>query len=329
MVELLVDRIADVEGLLRANRWIDADESIRRLSVAGEGNMNRTLRVQLEKRSVIVKQSVPFVAKYPQIAAPAERILVEAAFYRCVSGYPEVANGMPRVIGFDAANAVLALEDLGHAADFTHLYRSRGNASAAAEHLPVLLGWLSKLHHLAVTDPIFENRAMRTLNHAHIFEIPFQRNNGLDLDGITPGLGTLAGTITADVRLKSRVSRLGDAYLGDDTTPVLLHGDFYPGSWLHAADDSVRIIDPEFGFLGCAEFDVGVLLAHLHFAGVSVHRNLLSRTRGFFLAAGGVVRGCRDPAPAAGCRSAAAHGRSRDQAPLDRARTQLGTGSLT
>ncbi len=53
-------------------------------------------------------------------------------------------------------------------------------------------------------------------------------------------------------------------YLGPGAT--LLHGDFFPGSWLH--DDSAPwIIDPEFGFYGPPEFDVGVLLAHLNLAG--------------------------------------------------------------
>ena len=42
----------------------------------------------------------------------------------------------------------------------------------------------------------------------------------------------------------------------------LLHGDFYPGSWLKTAN-GLKVIDPEFGFVGPAEFDVGVLVAHL------------------------------------------------------------------
>ena len=41
-----------------------------------------------------------------------------------------------------------------------------------------------------------------------------------------------------------------------------MHGDFYPGSWLEVAS-GIKIIDPEFGGLGDAEFDLGVFLAHL------------------------------------------------------------------
>jgi len=56
------------------------------------------------------------------------------------------------------------------------------------------------------------------------------------------------------------VETLGRVYLRDGGT--LLHGDFFPGSWLRTAEGP-RIIDPEFCFLGAPEFDVGVLVAHL------------------------------------------------------------------
>src|SRR6185369_3978544 len=47
--------------------------------------------------------------------------------------------------------------------------------------------------------------------------------------------------------------------------PCLLHGDYFPGSWLRMAD-GVKIIDPEFCFFGPPEFEIGVMLAHLYLA---------------------------------------------------------------
>jgi 5-methylthioribose kinase len=41
-----------------------------------------------------------------------------------------------------------------------------------------------------------------------------------------------------------------------------VHGDYFPGSWVRT-DTGVAVIDPEFCFLGCGEFDFGVMLAHL------------------------------------------------------------------
>jgi len=61
----------------------------------------------------------------------------------------------------------------------------------------------------------------------------------------------------------ARVADLGDRYLLDG--PCLVHGDFFPGSWLEV-DDDIKVIDPEFCYYGDAEFDLGVCLAHLRMA---------------------------------------------------------------
>ena len=56
-------------------------ETIVSVDKAGEGNMNLTLRVTTDQRSVIVKQARPWVEKYPDIEASDERILAEIDFY--------------------------------------------------------------------------------------------------------------------------------------------------------------------------------------------------------------------------------------------------------
>jgi 5-methylthioribose kinase len=63
-----------------------------------------------------------------------------------------------------------------------------------------------------------------------------------------------------DKVLKSRIKAVGDLYLSEGD--YLLHGDFYPGSWLQTVK-GVRVIDPEFTFYGPREFDLGVWKAHL------------------------------------------------------------------
>ena len=60
--------------------------------------------------------------------------------------------------------------------------------------------------------------------------------------------------------MESVVETLGVKYLSEGST--LIHGDYYPGSWI-TEDDNIYIIDPEFSFLGFAEFDLGVMAAHL------------------------------------------------------------------
>jgi len=110
------------------------------------------------------------------------------------------------------------------------------------------------------------NREMRALNHEHIFRTPFDPGNGLDLDGLEPGLREAAERVRADATAMERIRALGERYLADG--PCLLHGDFFPGSWL-ATDAGVRVIDPEFAFFGEPEFDLAAPVAHAALAGAS------------------------------------------------------------
>jgi 5-methylthioribose kinase len=294
MLELLEGNAPAIESHLKRLGWIGPNETLQGLSSAGEGNMNRTLRARLGARTLVLKQSVPFVAKYPSIAAPADRIAVEAAFYRATAQSTDVAQRLPAVYGFDPDNRLLALEDLGGAADFTDIYQSDGDlrrTDVTAADSAALLDWLGLLHHQrvgAADAAILDNRAMRTLNHAHIFHIPLRADNGLDLDATTPGLTALARTYRADTQLRQNVAELGAIYLGNAphaSTPALLHGDYYPGSWLRHPRLGVAIIDPEFAFIGPPEFDVGVLIAHFTFARIS-QSDLMAALRNYAAPAG-------------------------------------------
>ncbi|MFU8814544.1 MAG: phosphotransferase [Pseudomonadales bacterium] len=280
-MELALGRDREIEAHLKALGWIDGDEQLVALAPAGEGNMNRTLRVSLARigsrqpgRSVILKQAVPYVARYPHIPAPVERLEVERAFYGIVSRSAALAVRVPGVLGADMSNHLLCLEDLGEAADFTSLYQTAGDAAQRGAvrggQLTALVYWLWKLHALDLgsdTPGCLENRAMRRLNHAHIFEIPFANDNGVAL---SPVLSSLQAEFATDAALRQQAAALGRIYLGEqhhESTAALLHGDYYPGSWLHHPSRGVMVIDPEFAFVGPPEFDVGVLFAHLLMAG--------------------------------------------------------------
>lgn len=262
----LSDRRA-VEDYLLAHDLARQGELPARVERAGEGNMNLTLRVSFGDRSVILKQGRPWVEKYDHIAAPWERTLVEAGFYRLVAGVPAVASRMPRLLHVDEHNHVLVLEDLGTAGDYTAMYRD----SAMPTHdLEALLVWLSALAQVRTPETgagILANRAMRRLNHEHIFLLPLRERNGLDLDRFTSGLSRAAEDLRADQGYARRVAEIGAVYLSDG--PALVHGDYFPGSWLRTSQ-GVRIIDPEFGFFGAREFDYGVLLAHCALARTEV-----------------------------------------------------------
>jgi 5-methylthioribose kinase len=131
--------------------------------------------------------------------------------------------------------------------------------SFAREDLTAAIDFLRVLHDLPLsTFP--QNLAMRKLNHEHIFHFPFASDNGLDLNAIQKGLLEIAIPFRQNSILKNKISKIGDIYLAQGRS--LLHGDFYPGSWLNT-EDGLKIIDPEFAFHGPPEFDLGVMMAHM------------------------------------------------------------------
>ena len=251
---------------LRKRGFLHPDESVRSSGKAGEGNMNVTLSVATDKRTIILKQSRPFVAKYPQVPAPPERTGIEYRYYQCLASQKVLARYSPRIIAFDPDSWLLAMEFVEQGADHLEIYQRPDQfTEALAEDL---LRYLKGLHQLEV-QAFPENGAMRALNHQHIFVLPFQEENGFDLDGVQPGLQQLSRMIKTNPRLVARVMKSGERYLSPGRQ--LIHGDFYPGSWL-SSPGGLKIIDTEFAFLGDPEFDLAVMLAHLHLARVPEDR---------------------------------------------------------
>ena len=144
--EIYFLEIGDCDGLqdyLRGRELAAKDEVVRSVEKAGEGNMNCTLRVQTCRRSLIVKQSRPWVEKFPTIPATWDRVLSEARFYMLVSPEEPISARMPHLIHLDSESRIMVLEDLGEARDFTGVYCGE---SLAAEDAAELARWLARLH---------------------------------------------------------------------------------------------------------------------------------------------------------------------------------------
>ncbi|MEM9673830.1 MAG: phosphotransferase [Bacteroidota bacterium] len=261
---LTLDDFDGLQHYLRQRGWIEADEEIILIEKPGEGNMNMVVRVLTGRKKVIVKQARPWVQKYPQVAAPVVRTASEAAFYQLIADQPVLQEATPELVGFDSEQFMLALEDVGEGSDYTHLYQK--DSSITPEEISVLVKFISRLHHIrsdeqSVAFP--DNQEMKELNHEHIFNFPFQEENGFNLDDVQLGLQEISLPYKQDEELKAKITQLGQRYLATGTT--LLHGDYYPGSWLKTTT-GVCIIDPEFAFMGDPEFDLGVMIAHLTMA---------------------------------------------------------------
>ncbi|HEY5918674.1 MAG TPA: phosphotransferase, partial [Chryseolinea sp.] len=141
----------------------------------------------------------------------------------------------------------------------TFLY-NKGSSLSASERKS-LIEFISHLHNSTFSTRSFpDNAELKKLNHIHIFEYPYLRNNGFDLNTIQNGLQELSLKYKDNELLKRTVNAIGKLYLS--TGRALVHGDYYPGSWLKTKS-GVKIIDPEFSHYGYPEFDMGIMIAHL------------------------------------------------------------------
>jgi len=263
-MKLDITQAQTLQEYLQKKGWLKDYEPIFSLEIPGEGNMNYTLRVRTHDQTFIVKQARPYVEKFPHIYAPTERAKMEALFYEKIQEFESLRSLMPALLGYDELENVLVLEDLGTSSDYSFLYQPQQKLSM--KDAEALAHYLAMLHQLTWKEDIdgrFANRTMRALNHEHLFKYPLMDDNGLDLDTINDGLQMISMAYKVDPYLKRKVEELGHVYLSDGHS--LLHGDFYPGSWLHT-DNGLKVIDPEFCFYGCPEFDLGVLTAHLMLA---------------------------------------------------------------
>lgn len=239
--------------------------------------MNVIVRAKTNQRTFILKQSRPYVEKFRQVEAPIDRITVEHQFYQALKGGTITAH-IPRILGYDAQNHLLMLEDLGQCEDMTSVYRLR---QIDSERVETLVSILSMIHRTKAPKNFPDNHRMRQLNHQHIFVLPFLEHNGFPLDDVQIGLQQLSLPYKSDPELKTVVGSVGERYLSRGE--ILLHGDYYPGSWM-TAGDRIYVIDPEFGFVGFKEFDLGVMAAHLIMATADrAHLETLARLYGEYI----------------------------------------------
>jgi 5-methylthioribose kinase len=247
----------DLDQYIAAHPAWGLKAKVIRTEKAGEGNMNVVLRTFMaDGTSIILKQAKPFVYKYPGIPAPLNRIEVEHTFYKTILLNNYLRKQMPACTGYDFENHLMILEDLGSGSDFTYLYQL-GNSTKFPGKKGI--AFLSRLHQLVVPESYPDNIQLRRLNAEHIFEYPYRYNEGFDLDQIQPGLQELAQPFYESTALRSHVQTLKKSYLS--TGQQLIHGDFYPGSWLDSKD-GFKVIDPEFSFIGHAEYDLGIMIGH-------------------------------------------------------------------
>jgi 5-methylthioribose kinase len=248
----------NVADHLRRRGLLGAREAVR-VTPAGDGNINWVRRVQDDRsgRSWIVKQARPALERFPEYAAPTERIVFEARYYEVVSPVDSDAV-CPRVLDFDEAERVLVLEDLG---DAGRLDQALGAGAPPLAAVTTLAAFLGRVHaatrgNAAALAPRFANDGMRRLHGDHIFHLPVRPNDF----PLPPRLRARAEDLWEDGALRALADAAYARYL--EPRGALVHADVQAHNIL-LCREGPKLLDAEIAHVGDPAFDLGSLVAHL------------------------------------------------------------------
>ncbi len=248
-----------------ATDYFERGDSLRAVDLA-VGNVNLVFRVysvQEPRRSVVVKQALPYARLYPDGKMPLERAEIEYEVLQLEGRYcPDQA---PVVYLHDPDLHLNVMEDLN---GYTIMRRGLMRQIVYphfAEHIGCFLArtlfYTSDLHlsseEKKAMVPRFINPVLCKVTEDLVFTEPY-------LDHPNNHWTTLLDPQVKDIHsndaLHAEVCLLKEAFMVD--AQALLHGDLHTGS-IMVTQEQTKVIDPEFGFFGPMGFDVGAVLGNL------------------------------------------------------------------
>jgi len=239
---------------LKSKGFLTQDEPVS-VEKVGDGNINWVRRVRAGAGSFVVKQARPALERFPEYRVSTERIAFEARFYETVARFDR-AGVCPRVVGFDPAQRVLVLEDLGDVERLDAALARGADVLPAATRLARFLGEVHRGTADGGLAEAFANTEMQRLHGDHIFHLPYRENDF----PLSPRVAERAAALRGDAQLVATIDAAYARYR--EPRGCLLHGDVQPANVLLPADGP-RLLDAEIAHVGDPAFDVGQLLGHL------------------------------------------------------------------
>jgi len=246
-------------GLDNPASLVDAQE-------VGDGNLNLVFKIfdTAGISRIIVKQALPYVRCVGESwPLTLDRARLEAQ--TLVKHYQHSPQHTVNILHYDADLAVMVMEDLSsHRIWRGEMIAGRYYPQAISQLASYLAQtlfhtsdfWLHP-HDKKALVAQFINREMCEITEDLFFNDPYQqheRNNYL------PGLEQQVQALRQNSELKLAVAGLKHTFFSH--AEALLHGDIHSGS-IFVAEDSLKAIDAEFGFVGPIGFDIGTALGNL------------------------------------------------------------------
>ncbi|MCX8514646.1 MAG: S-methyl-5-thioribose kinase, partial [Burkholderiales bacterium] len=246
----------------------DEDYSLAKIKEIGDGNLNQVFRVNMPDKSLIVKQSLPYLRCVgEEYLLDKIRIKYEIAYLKIAANLCE--NHIPRLYYTDDKKMmVIHMQDLNK-----HQLMRDGLINGIkypnfAQHIAKFLAtmmfktsrnYLDLKCHVELIKT-FNDNTLRSLTENFIFTFPYieHETNYKNLPH------------RFSFKFRNNMKFLLDLFA--TSTETLSHGDLHTGS-IFINEEETYIIDGEFAFMGPAGFDLGLLIANLITAYIH-HKNL-------------------------------------------------------
>lgn len=232
----------------------------------GDGNLNLVYIITGPKGSLCVKQSLPYIRKFPDFPLSKSRIYFE---YHALDNIQKCCpNYTPKLFSYDESESAMVMEYL-----TPHVILRKGLMKGTkyphlSEHLSTALAQylfftsdfgISAAKKTSLTEQFADNFFMCKLTEDVIFSDPYLEN-GFFPNNVSDQCKKAHQVLLRDTELKLAVCILKGKFLSN--SEALIHGDLHTGS-IMVTNEETKIIDAEFGFCGPMGFDIGLLIANL------------------------------------------------------------------
>jgi 5-methylthioribose kinase len=243
-------------------------EDIQQLKITeiGDGNLNYVFQLKEPKtgKALIVKQALPY-AKVVGESWPLTLDRAKTEYLSLQKAANVVPELVPEVFDYDPNLACTVMEDLS-----SHvILRSGWIAGNRYPHVGKHIGTYTAqtlfhtsdfyLHPFAKKALVkdFLNPELCKITEDLVFTDPFFDH---DTNEISDEMRPFVASFWKDKELKREAAKLKIQFLTE--AEALLHGDLHSGS-IFVTQNSTKVIDPEFAFVGPIGFDIGSFLANL------------------------------------------------------------------